>query len=78
MSDTPQGSGGMSFAAATEALLSPGGMFEMEKADVLGEELSVFKNRAQSLRVLLEMSAGHGDKEYYCLLYTSPSPRDRG
>lgn len=65
MSDTPQGSGGMSFAAATEALLSPGGMFEMEKADVLGEELSVFKNRAQSLRALLEMSAGHGDKEYY-------------
>lgn len=62
MSDQPQD---MSFEAATQALLSPGGMFEMETAEVLGEELQVFKNRGSSLRGLLEMSAGHGDKEFY-------------
>ncbi len=56
---------GMSFDAATEALLSPGGIFEMQTEDVLGEQLPVFVNRSPSLRALLEMSAGHGDKEYY-------------
>ncbi len=56
---------GMTFEAATQALLSPGGLFEQTTAEVLGEDLLVFVNRSQSLRALLEMSAGHGDKEYY-------------
>ncbi len=43
---------------------SPGGYFEIEEADVLGERISIFKNRAPSLRALLETSAGFGEKEY--------------
>jgi len=43
---------------------SPGGYFEIEDADVLGERISIFKNRAPSLRALLETSAGFGEKEY--------------
>ena len=45
-------------------LTGPGGPFEVETANVLGEEMSVVKNRARSLRELLEASRAHGDKEY--------------
>jgi acyl-CoA synthetase (AMP-forming)/AMP-acid ligase II len=47
-----------------EALCSPGGFFELEEAEVLGERMKVFKHRAPSLRSLLEASAGFGEKEY--------------
>jgi long-chain acyl-CoA synthetase len=47
-----------------EKLTGPGGPFEVEIADVLGEPMSVFRNRARSLLELLEASRVHGDKEY--------------
>ena len=45
------------------ALCGPGGWFEMEEARVLGERVQVFKNRARSLRALIEASAGFGARE---------------
>jgi acyl-CoA synthetase (AMP-forming)/AMP-acid ligase II len=50
--------------AAEQRLLAPGGPFEIDIEEVLGERLAVFKNRPRSLRELLERSAGFGDKEY--------------
>jgi acyl-CoA synthetase (AMP-forming)/AMP-acid ligase II len=47
-----------------EALCGPGGFFEIEEAEVLGERMMVFKNRAPSLRTLIEGSANFGDREY--------------
>ena len=47
-----------------EALVGPGGFFEMEEEEVLGEPMMVFKNRARSLRTLIEGSGNLGDKEY--------------
>lgn len=45
-------------------LLAPGSMFEIETADVLGERMSVFKNRARSLRDFLVASQRLGDAEH--------------
>ena len=45
-------------------LTGPGGPFEVEIAEVLGESMLVFKRRARSLRELLEASRVHADKEY--------------
>ncbi len=39
-------------------------MFELVEEEVLGERMQVFKNRAPSLRALVERSAGFGDAEY--------------
>jgi acyl-CoA synthetase (AMP-forming)/AMP-acid ligase II len=47
-----------------KTLIDPGGFFELEEAKVLGETMQVFKNRAPSLRALLESSKGFADKEY--------------
>src|SRR5689334_2176037 len=47
-----------------EQLLGPGGMFEIESGDVLGERMSVFKNRARSLRDLLLASQRLGQAEH--------------
>jgi acyl-CoA synthetase (AMP-forming)/AMP-acid ligase II len=52
------------FEAARQRLLSPGSPFELIEEAVLGETMSVYKTRARSLRDLLELSAGHGDREY--------------
>ena len=49
---------------ATQRLLSPGSPFELAKEDVLGERLSVYKNRSRSLRDLLERSKEYADQEY--------------
>lgn len=49
---------------ARARLLSPGSPFEIHEEDVLGEKMSVFKNRAHSLRDLLAASEGHGEKDY--------------
>jgi hypothetical protein len=46
------------------SLLAPGAPFELEDADVLGERMSVFKNRARSIRALVERSVSFGDAEY--------------
>lgn len=44
-----------------EQLLGPGGMFEMVPAEVLGERMNVFKNRARSLRDFVVASERLGD-----------------
>ena len=54
----------LNFEEARQRLLSPGSPFELTEESVLGETMSVYKTRARSLRDLLELSAGHGDKEY--------------
>ena len=54
----------LSFEDATARLLSPGSPFEITQEAVLGETMSVYKNRARSLRELLEQSAAHGDNDY--------------
>ncbi len=45
-------------------LTGPGAPFEIVEETVLGERIAVFKDRARSLRVLLESSAGFGEREY--------------
>ncbi len=47
-----------------EQLCGSGSYFELAEEDVLGEKMQVFKNRAPSLRAILETSAGFGDSEY--------------
>jgi acyl-CoA synthetase (AMP-forming)/AMP-acid ligase II len=54
----------LSHEEATERLLAPGSPFELTEEVVLGETMHVYKNRARSLRELLERSADHGDKDY--------------
>ncbi len=49
---------------AMAPLVAEGGFFEMVEEEVLGERLKVFKNRAKSLRELLEQSANHAEKDY--------------
>jgi acyl-CoA synthetase (AMP-forming)/AMP-acid ligase II len=45
-------------------ITGPGGPFEIVHERVRGEMLPMFKNRARSLRALLEGSRAHGDKEH--------------
>jgi acyl-CoA synthetase (AMP-forming)/AMP-acid ligase II len=45
-------------------LLGPGGMFETVEAEVLGERIKVFKNRARSLRDFVTASARLGEAEH--------------
>jgi acyl-CoA synthetase (AMP-forming)/AMP-acid ligase II len=45
-------------------LTGPGGPFEVVTEEVLGEPMPVYKQRAHSLRELVEASRAHGDKEY--------------
>ena len=47
-----------------ERLTGPGAPFEIVEETVLGERMQVFKNRARSLRELLEQSGAHADQEY--------------
>ena len=44
-------------------LTGPGGPFEVTTEDVLGERMTVYKQRARSLRELVEASRAHGDNE---------------
>ena len=66
---TPEGGGEapalLSLEEASARLLAPGSPFELTREKVLGVELEVYKNRAHSLRELLERSAAHGDGEYF-------------
>ncbi|MBW2267590.1 MAG: acyl--CoA ligase [Deltaproteobacteria bacterium] len=48
-------------------LTAPGALFETTEEEVLGERMTVFRNRKRSLRELLADSAVHGDKEYLAL-----------
>jgi long-chain acyl-CoA synthetase len=54
----------MNLAEIEAKLTATGGPFETTEQDVLGERMTVFQNRAPSLRALLEGSIDHGDKLY--------------
>ncbi len=51
-------------AEVEAALLGDGGPFATTGAKVLGETIAVFRDRAPSLRALLEASRAHGDRAY--------------
>jgi acyl-CoA synthetase (AMP-forming)/AMP-acid ligase II len=51
-------------AAVLQALVGPGGPFEMVEDDVLGNRLPVFVNRRRALHELLAESVQHGDRVY--------------
>ena len=54
----------MNLAEIEAKLTGSGGPFETTEQDVVGERMTVFKNRTASLRELLERSIDHGDKLY--------------
>jgi steroid-24-oyl-CoA synthetase len=60
MPETPS----MSIEEATRAITAPGQMFEMEDVEIRGVPTRVWKNCPASLRVVLELSHGHGDQDY--------------
>ena len=62
MSDAP-----LSLADATAQLTAPGQMFETERTLVMGLEMTVWKHAPRNLRVVLDLSRGHGDRD--CLVY---------
>ena len=45
-------------------LTGPGGPFEIVREDVRGNELQVYKNRLGSMRDLMALAEGHGDKTF--------------
>jgi long-chain acyl-CoA synthetase len=60
MPDTPS----MSIEEATRTITAPGQMFEMEEVEIRGVPTRVWKNCPASLRVVLELSHGHGEQDY--------------
>ncbi|HXW35960.1 MAG TPA: class I adenylate-forming enzyme family protein [Acidimicrobiales bacterium] len=54
----------MSLEEASAALTAPGQMFEMEEVEIFGVPTRVWKNCPTSLRVVLELSRGHGDADF--------------
>jgi long-chain acyl-CoA synthetase len=54
----------MSLAEATRALTAPGQMFETEEVAIRGVPTRVWKNCPTDLRVVLELSRGHGEKDF--------------
>ena len=51
--------------AATDQLTRPGTVFEIAEEDVLGERSRVYRNRALSMREILERAALHGDRDCF-------------
>ena len=45
-------------------LTAPGQMFEIEEIDIRGTKTRIWKNCPASLRVVLDLSRGHGDKDF--------------
>ena len=60
MPDTPT----TSIEEATQAITAPGQLFEMEEIEIRGVPTRVWKNCPANLRVVLELSRGHGDADY--------------
>ncbi len=60
MASTPT----MTLEEATQLLTSPGQMFEMDEVDIRGVTTRVWKHCPPSLRAVLEMSRGHGSKDF--------------
>jgi steroid-24-oyl-CoA synthetase len=59
MSETPS----LSIEEANATLTAPGQMFEVEEVEIRGIVTRAWKNCPTSLRVVLELSRGHGDKD---------------
>jgi long-chain acyl-CoA synthetase len=59
MSDAPLG-----LAEATAQLTAPGQIFEMDTAVIRGEELRVWKHAPATLRVVFDLSQGHGAADF--------------
>jgi long-chain acyl-CoA synthetase len=53
----------MSIAEANAVLTAPGQTFEIEEVEIRGMRTRTWKGAPASLRVVLEMSRGHGDKD---------------
>ncbi|MFZ0665889.1 MAG: class I adenylate-forming enzyme family protein, partial [Acidimicrobiales bacterium] len=54
----------MSIDEADATLTAPGQMFEMEEIDIRGVATRIWKNCPGSLKVVLDLSLGHGDKTF--------------
>jgi len=54
----------MSLQDATRALIAPGQLFEMEDVDIRGVRTRVWKHCPPTLRHVLELSRGHGSKDF--------------
>ena len=59
MSDVP-----LTLADATAQLTAPGQMFEVERANVLGVEMRVWKHAPTNLRQVLDLSLRHSSKDF--------------
>jgi long-chain acyl-CoA synthetase len=55
---------GLSVEEANRTLTASGQMFEMEEVEIRGVVTRVWKNAPTGLRAILEMTRGHGDKDY--------------
>jgi long-chain acyl-CoA synthetase len=62
MSDAP-----LSIDDATALMTAPGQMFETERTTVNGIEMTVWKHAPANMRVVLDLSRGHGTRD--CLVY---------
>jgi long-chain acyl-CoA synthetase len=51
-------------AEATAALTAPGQRFEISTESVLGREMRIWKNAPANLRLVLELSRGHGERDF--------------
>jgi long-chain acyl-CoA synthetase len=54
----------MSIDEANAVLTAPGQMFDVEEIDIRGVKTRIWKNCPDSLRVVLDLSRGHGDKDF--------------
>ena len=54
----------LSHVEATAQLTAPGQMFEIDRAEVDGIEMAVWKNAPASLRQIFDLSLSHGSKEF--------------
>jgi long-chain acyl-CoA synthetase len=54
----------MSIAEADAALTAPGQMFEIEEREIRGIVTRTWKNAPPNLRTVLELSRGHGEKDF--------------
>jgi long-chain acyl-CoA synthetase len=54
----------ISLDEATTTLTGPGQMFEIDEIDIRGIKTRIWKNCPDSLRVVLDLSRGHGDKAF--------------
>ena len=64
----------LSYDEAISVITAPGERFELAEVEVRGVPTKVFKHAPPTLREVFAAARARGED---CLLYTSPSPRDR-